>query len=88
MFFYCNGQDQCKQWCKGRLWTLLENVAEKECPSGPPPVPLLKIWYVVHRSQLAWKNLTENVAELKVLIQELKSISTYGHTSRVRTRER
>ena len=37
---------------------------------------------------MAWKNLTENVAELKVLIQELKSISTYFHTSGVRTRER
>ena len=59
---------------------------EKKCPSDLPPVPLPKIWCAVHRSQLVWK--TENVAELKVLIQELKLISTYFHTSGVRTRER
>lgn len=67
---------------------MLENMRGKECPSDLPPVPLLKILCAVHRSQLAWKNLTENVAELKVLIQELKSISTFFHTSGVRTRER
>ena len=49
---------------------------------------MLKIWCAVHRSQLAWKNVTESVAELKLLIQELKSISTYFHTSGIRTRER
>ena len=59
----------------------------EKCPSDQL-VPLLKIWCVVHRSQLAWKNVTENVDELKILIQELKSLSTYFHTSGVRTRER
>ena len=50
-------------------------------------VKAVKIWCAVHHSQLAWKNLTDNVAELKVLIRELKSISAYFHTSGVRTRE-
>jgi hypothetical protein len=34
------------------------------------------------------ENVTENVDGLKILIQELKSLSTYFHTSEVRTRER
>ena len=67
------------------LWTLLEKLRSEKCPSDEL-VPLLKIWCAVHCSQLAWKNVTENVDEL--LIQELKSLSTYFHTSGVRTRER
>ena len=60
----------------------------EKCPSDQL-VPLFKIWCAVHRSQLAWKNVTENVDELKIIIQELKSLSTYFHTSGVRTmRER
>ena len=71
---------------RGGLWTLLEELRQQNV-SERHLIPLLKVWCSVHRSQLAWKSVTETVSELKILIQELKGFSTYFHTSGVRTRE-
>ena len=71
---------------RGGLWTLLEELRQQNV-SERHLIPLLKVWCSVHRSQLAWKSITETVSELKILIQDLKGFSTYFHTSGVRTRE-
>ena len=71
----------------GGLWVLLEKLRQQQAPDKESLIPLIKIWCAVHRSNLAWKSVTETVTELRVLIEELKGISTYFHTSGVRTRE-
>ena len=65
---------------KNGLWALFDS----EIQSG---VPKLKIWCAVHRSQLAWQSVTDTVAEVSHLLQSLAGISTYFHTSGLRTRE-
>ena len=73
---------------KGGLWVLLEKLRQQQVHEKESLVPLIKIWCAVHHSNLAWKSVTDPVTELKVVTEELKSISTYFHTSGVRTRER
>ena len=73
---------------RGGLWILLEKLRQQQVPEKESRVPLIKIWCAVHHSNLAWKSVTNTVTELKVVIEELKSISTYFHISGVRTRER
>ena len=73
---------------KGGLWVLLEKLRQQQVPEKGSLDPLIKIWCAVHHSNLAWKSVTDTVTELKVVIEELKSISIYFHTSEVRTRER
>ena len=70
------------------LWVLLEKLRQQQVPEKESIVPLIKIWCAAHHSNLAWKSVTNTVTELKVVIEELKSISTYFHTSGVRTWER
>ena len=72
----------------GGVWVLLEKLSQQQVPEKESLVPLIKIWCAVHHSNLAWKSVTDTATELKVVIEELKSISTYVHTSGVRTRER
>ena len=52
-------------------------------------VPKMKIWCAVHRSQLAWKSITGKygISEISHLSQTLGGISSFFHTSGVRTRE-
>ena len=73
---------------RGGLWVLLEKLRQQQTPDKESLIPLIKILCTVHRSNLAWKSVMETVTELRVLIEELKGISTYFHTSGVRTRER
>ena len=49
--------------------------------------PLLKIWCTVHRSNLAWKSLSHTVPELNFVFQQLAGLSTYFHSSGLRTLE-
>ena len=48
---------------------------------------MIKIWCAVHRSQLAWKSVTNSIQEVSHLIQQLSSILTFFHASGIRTRE-
>ena len=66
---------------KGELWVLLEKRRQQQVPEKESLVPLVKRWCAVRHSNLAWKSVTDTVTELKVVIEELKSISTYFHTS-------
>lgn len=68
---------------KKGLWTLIEN----ERKAYEIKVPIMKIWCAVHRSALAWENLTKQVSEVSKIIETCSSISTYFHQSGVRTKE-
>jgi hypothetical protein len=63
------------------LWTLLTK--EKQ-DNKLPSMPLLKIWCGVHRSQLAFKNVTANVPEVAYLISDCKAVINFNHMSAVR----
>jgi len=41
----------------------------------------------VHRSQLAWQSVGDSVSEVKHVLKNLTAISSFFHTSGVRTRE-
>ena len=73
---------------RGGLWVLLEKLRQQQVPEKESLVLLIKIWCAVHHSNLAWRSVTDTVTELKVVIEELKIMSTYFHTSGVRTRKR
>jgi len=45
------------------------------------------MWCAVHRSNLAWGDLTKNVGEVKRIINDAKAVATYFHTSGLRTEE-
>lgn len=49
--------------------------------------PLMTIWCVAHRSNLAWKSVSESLRELKHIVVELVTISSFFHTSGLHTRE-
>ena len=80
---------------KGGVWALLESeiklLAQCEtntkCSENVPPLPLLKVWCAVHRSQLAWHSVSDTVTEVKHCFQNLVSLVSYFHTSGVRSRE-
>lgn len=82
---------------KGGVWALLESEVkllgksetDQKCSQNVtmPPVPLLKIWCAVHRSQLAWRSVSDTVTEVKYCFQNLVSLVSYFHTSGVRSRE-
>jgi hypothetical protein len=69
--------------CRNGLWVLLDNDVTEATGHGIP----LKIWCAAHRSSLAWKSVTSTVSEARILISDLVSISTYFHSSAIRTRE-
>lgn len=66
---------------KNGLWTLLTN--DRLLIN----MPLIKVWCAVHRSALAWEELTANVVEVKKNIESCTSIATYFHQSGLRTKE-
>ena len=49
--------------------------------------PLLKIWCAAHRSNLAYKDVSNSVIEVKLFTSDVVSIGSYFHVSRVRTHE-
>lgn len=50
-------------------------------------MPLIKIWCAAHRSNLAWKDTSDTVSEVKHIVQTLVGLSKFFHTSAIRTRE-
>ncbi|CAB4039605.1 E3 SUMO- ligase KIAA1586-like isoform X4 [Paramuricea clavata] len=71
---------------KNGLWALIDR--DFNLPLGDEgPTPMIKIWCAAHRSQLAWKSVTNSIQEVSHLIQQLSSISTFFHASGIRTRE-
>lgn len=68
---------------KQSLWTWLDN----QCKDSKCTQPIIKIWCAVHRSNLAWGDLTKNVGEVKRIINDAKAVATYFHTSGLRTEE-
>lgn len=65
---------------KNGLWALLTNDRILN------NMPLMKVWCAVHRSALAWKELTANVVEVKKNIESCVLIATYFHQSGLRTK--
>ena len=45
------------------------------------------MWCAVHRSNLAWSDLTKQVSEVKRLITDAREVAKYFHTSGIRTAE-
>jgi hypothetical protein len=82
---------KCNTGEKNGLWTLLKKMRQEsddENNEGKTSIPpLMTIWCVAHRSNLAWKSVSESVRELKHIIVELVAISSFFHTSGLRTRE-
>ena len=76
---------------KAGVWNLLQNERSKSSASSdvkkPAPAPLLKVWCAVYRCQLAWQSVSNTVVEVKFCFQSLASISSFFHSSAVRTRE-
>jgi hypothetical protein len=66
------------------LWKLIDDERHK---LGIDEVPMLKSVCAVHSSSLAFHDTCKSVTELKSLITELASLSTYFHTSARRTAE-
>jgi len=64
------------------LWHLLD---EERTRLGFGGVPLLKSVCAVHSSALAFKDVCRDVPEVRFVIDELSSLSTYFHTSARRT---
>lgn len=70
---------------KGGLWTLVENKWRNN--SNKSNVPLIKIRCAVHRSNLAWKDLSSTVVEVSHIVSKLSRIFAFFHNSALRTRE-
>lgn len=68
---------------KNGLWALIDSNRYSNNIQGP----LLKMWCAVHRSALAWGQLTSNVIEVHKLIVACSAISSYFHQSGLRTKE-
>ena len=50
-------------------------------------MPLLKVWCIAHRTDLAWKAVSDNVSEVKFLFSTMVAIASFFHSSGVRSRE-
>lgn len=64
---------------KNGLWSILEK--------GRADLPLIKVWWVVHRTELVSEKFTANVVEIKKNIEACASISSYFYQSGLRTKE-
>ena len=51
-------------------------------------LPLLKVWCIADRPDLAWKAVSNNVTEVKFFFSTIVAIASYFHSLRVRSRER
>jgi len=74
---------------KGELWDLIENKWRTTASMSniSSNIPLQKIWCAAHRSNLAWKDTSNSVPEIKHLLDKLIGLSTFFHTSALRSRE-
>jgi len=73
---------------KAGLWTLLDNKRKENCEANTTNLPpLIKIWCAVHRSNLAWQSVSDSVAEVGHVFQQLIGICSFFHKSGLRTRE-
>jgi len=70
---------------KGGIWILVENKWRNN--SNKSNVPLIKIWCAVHRSNLAWKDVSSTVVEVFHIVSKLSGISDFFNNSTLRTRE-
>ena len=68
---------------RNSLWASLE--AERKTEDGN--LPLLKIWCGVHRSDLAFTNVSKTIPEVHNVISDAVSLTTFFHTSGARTKE-
>lgn len=68
---------------RGGLWALFE---EKMRTSGSE-TPFLKIWCVVHRSNLAFEDMKDEVDDVNKVLNILSTLSSFFHTSGTRTAE-
>ncbi|KAL5245424.1 hypothetical protein ACI65C_012834 [Semiaphis heraclei] len=57
---------------KGGLWTLVENKWRNN--SNKSNVPLVKIWCAVHRSNIAWKDVSSTVVEVSHIVTFLADV--------------
>ncbi|XP_025190261.1 uncharacterized protein LOC112590884 isoform X2 [Melanaphis sacchari] len=82
---------KCNTGEKNGLWALLKQMrhvsADENTEAETSIPPLMTIWCAAHRSNLAWKSVSESVRELKHIVIELVAISSFFHTSGLRTRE-
>ena len=63
---------------KNGLWVKLQ----EECTRH-----LICIWCACHRSSLAYKSMFKEVADVRMLIQDIRSVATFLGTSGIRTLE-
>ena len=64
------------------LWARLE----QERVQGNREMPLLKIWCGPHRADLAFSSVSSSVSEVNTIIKDASALSTFFHTSAVRTK--
>jgi hypothetical protein len=70
---------------KAGLWALF--AAKCKAASPDQSMPLIKVWRCVHRSNLAWRSTSSSVCEVTFIFQQLVGLSTFFHSSGIRTRE-
>ena len=66
------------------LWRKLE---EEKVSHDPSHGPMLKIWCAAHRSNLAYKDVSKSVSEVKLITSDVVAVGSYFHVSGVRTHE-
>ena len=63
----------------------MEKLEQETSAADLSNVPLLKIWHAAHRSNLAYKDFTKSVSEVKIIVSDVVSIGRYFYVSGVRT---
>ena len=73
----------------GGLWTIINRMrgGAQTDYSDECLCPLMKIWCMAHRLNLAWKSVGDTVPELNVVFRQLTGLSSLFHKSGLRTRE-
>lgn len=68
---------------KSGLWVLIE----KEIQSIGSEIPFTKVWCAAHRAELVWKDMAKSVPEVSKALSVLSKMSSYFHSSGLRTAE-
>ena len=66
------------------LWKKLEE--EKICHDSSHS-PLIKIWCAAHISNLAYKDVSKSICEVRLVTSDVISVGSYFHVSGVRTHQ-
>ena len=66
------------------LWKKLE---EEKFANGSDHGPLLKVWCVAHRSNLAYKDVARSISEVKITVSDVVSVGRYFHVFSVQTHD-